>query len=136
MNYEELINILLPLILTAMGAIFTMLGTEIAIKVKKFLDSKEKRSIAEATVKYVEQIGKALGSDEKFALAKKTIVEELNNAGIKVTELELTVLIEATVNGFKKEYAKEDIITEELQAIVEAPIMINEAILDEPVGTE
>lgn len=108
MNTTELISALLPLILSALGVILAAFGTQIAKYVKKFFDSKDKRAIAEATVKYVEQVGKALGSEEKFAKAKETIVQQLNNEGIPFTDLELEVLIEAAVNGFKKEYAKVD----------------------------
>lgn len=116
MENSELLNALMPLILSAAGIILTAIGTWLARKVKVFLDSKEKRSIAEATVKYVEQIGKALGSDEKFAKAKEAIVQQLNNEGIAFTDLELEVLIEATVNGFKKEYAKVDVpVVEEVK---------------------
>ena len=33
--------------------------------------------------------------------AKENILEQLNDKGIKITELELQMLIECTVNGFK-----------------------------------
>lgn len=125
----ELLNALLPLVLSALGVILAALGNYLAKQVKKFLDSKEKRSIAEATVKYVEQVGKALGSDEKFAKAKETIVQQLNNEGISFTDLELEVLIESVVNGFKKEYDKVD------EPKVEEVKPIEEEVL-EAVGSE
>lgn len=121
MNYNELISALLPLILSALGVILAAFGTQIAKYVKKFFDSKDKRAIAEATVRYVEQVGKALGSEEKFAKAKETIVQQLNNEGIAFTDLELEVLIEAAVNGFKKEYAKTDEVKVEETPIPEGP---------------
>ena len=105
MDYQELINALMPLVLSAAGIIFSGLGTYLALQVKKFLDTREKRALAEVSVKYVEQVGKLLGSEEKFDMALKTLSEQLQNTGINFTEVELKVLIEAAVNGFKKEYS-------------------------------
>lgn len=122
MDWKELFNALLPLILSAMGVVFTAVGTYLALQVKKFLDTKEKRSLAEVTVKYVEQVGKVMGSDEKFKLAKETLIQELNNQGITFTEVELEVLIESVVNGFKKEYAKVDEPKKEEVKIDEQPL--------------
>lgn len=128
MDYTEILNALLPLVLSAAGIVLTGVGTYLAMQVKKFLDTREKRAIAETTVAYVEQIGKLLGSEEKFDLALETITQELNNAGINFTEVELKVLIEAAVNGFKKEYSVFD----------EKPIedVVAKSVLEEPVGSE
>lgn len=104
MDWNELFNALMPMIISAAGVILTALGSYLAVQVKKFLDTGEKRAMAEVTVKYVEQVGKLMGSEEKLKLAMDTMIENLNNAGIKFTELELRVLIESAVNGFKKEY--------------------------------
>lgn len=124
MDYTEIINALLPLVLSAAGIIFTALGTYLAMQVKKFLDTREKRALAEVSVKYVEQVGKLLGSEEKFDLALKTLSEQLQNTGINFTEVELKVLIEAAVNGFKKEYSIFD------------EASLDEIPLEEPVGSE
>lgn len=127
MDYVEIINLLIPVIITALGGVLTLLGTELAIRVKKYLDTKEKREIAEMIAGYVGQTGKALTNTEKFNLAKKTLIEKLNKEGLKFTELELTMLIEAAVHGFKTEYAK--VIEEEIKAIAQEPILA-------PVETE
>lgn len=128
MDYTEILNALLPLVLSAAGIIFTALGTYLAMQVKKFLDTREKRALAEVSVKYVEQVGKLLGSEEKFDMALKTLSEQLQNTGINFTEVELKVLIEAAVNGFKKEYSVFD----------EKPIedVVAKSVLEEPVGSE
>ena len=108
MDANNLMTSLLPLILSASGVVLAAVGAWLAKQVKKFLDNKDKRAIAETTVKYIEMVGKTLGGDEKFAKAKETLIQQLNNEGIPFTDLELEVLIEATVQGFKKEYAKVD----------------------------
>lgn len=114
MEWNDVLNALMPLAISAMGIVFTAIGTWAAMQAKKFLDTREKRALAEVTVKYVEQVGKLLGSEEKLGLALQTLTQELENAGIKFTEVELRVLIEAAVNGFKKEYA---VIDEPLESV-------------------
>ena len=50
----------------------------------------------------MEQIYKDLDGATKLEKAKDNILAQLNEKGISISELELDVLIEATVNGFKK----------------------------------
>lgn len=45
---------------------------------------------------------KDLDGAAKFEAAQKEIVEQLNEKGIKITDLELKVMIEAAVNGLKE----------------------------------
>lgn len=112
---SELINILMPYILSALGAILAYVGAYLGVKVKDLLDTKQKRFIVEQTVKYVEQVGKALGSDEKLALAKQKSIEWINTKGLSVSEIELDILIEAFVNDFFAHYYPEK--EEELESV-------------------
>ena len=42
-----------------------------------------------------------LNSEEKFNMAKNTALTWLNGKGIKLTDAEITILIESAVNGLK-----------------------------------
>lgn len=105
---NELINALMPYIISAAATILAAAGAYVGAKFKDFLDTKQKRDIVEATVKYVEQVGKALGSKEKLELAKEKALNWLQSKGLSISDIELDILIEAFVNDFKKEYGAKD----------------------------
>ena len=103
---NELMTELQPIIMNAAVVILTAVGSYVGLKVKTFIkekaDTETKRKVVETTCKYVEQLYKDLDGAEKLEKAKDNILEQLNEKGITIMELELDVLIEATVNGFKK----------------------------------
>ena len=68
---HELLLELQPHIISIAVTLLSAFAGWLGIKVKAFLDTKEKREIVEATVMYVEQVGRSLGSHEKLELAKK-----------------------------------------------------------------
>ena len=104
MDYNALMNELMPSIISMAVTVLTVLGGYLGMKLKEILNTKQKRDIVEATVKYVEQVGKSLGSEEKLELAKKKALEWLNSKGLTVSEVELEILIEAFVNDFFGHY--------------------------------
>lgn len=61
----------------------------LGVKLAKILDTKEKREIVEATVKYVEQVAKSVGLDAegKKALAVAKASEWLADKGLPVSEV-------------------------------------------------
>ena len=89
---NELLDLLKPSLLEIAGVLLSAFAGWLGFQVKAWLDTKQKRAIVEATVKYVEQVGRSLGSEEKFALAKKKALEWLNAKGFKVVDVELEVL--------------------------------------------
>lgn len=101
---SELFNALMPYFISALATILTAIGAWLGTKVKGLLDTKEKKDIVEATVKYVEQVGKTLGSEEKLNLAKQKALQWFESKGLKVSEIELEILIEAFVNDFYSHY--------------------------------
>lgn len=105
---QELINALMPYLFAALGTILTTVGAWLGSKVGQYVDSKknsaELRNIVSATVKYVEQVGKALGSAEKLAEAKAKALQWASEKGLSVSEVELEILIEAFVNEFYGKY--------------------------------
>lgn len=97
---HELLLELQPHIISIAVTLISALAGWLGLKVKAFLDTQEKRDIVEATVMYVEQVGKTLGGDEKLALAKERALEWINTKGFKVSEIELEILIESAVQNF------------------------------------
>lgn len=102
---DEIMLELQPLIVNAAVVIITTVataaGTWVHSWIKKKVDTEEKKKVVETTVKYVNQVYKDLNGDEKLQKAQEAIVEQLNEKGVKITELELRVMVEAAVNTFK-----------------------------------
>ena len=107
---QELINALLPYILSALGTALTALAAWLGSKIGRYIDAQKEskliREIIAKTVQYVEQVGKSLGSQEKFELAKQKAVEWANSKGLQVSEVELEILIEAFVNELYGHYTE------------------------------
>lgn len=101
---QNIIEQLTPSLLEIAGILLSALAAWLGLQLKLWLDTQQKRTIAESSVKYVEQVAKALGSDEKLALAKETVIARLSALNIKITDIELTVLIEAAVQNFTEHY--------------------------------
>ena len=104
---QNLIEQLTPSLLEIAGILLSALATWIAVQLKAWLDTQQKRAIVESTVKYVEQVGKALGSEEKLALAKERAIARLNALHIKIGNEELETLIESFVLAFQANYKVE-----------------------------
>lgn len=124
MELNELLNAIMPYILSALATVIASVGAYLGLKVKEYLDTKEKKEIVEQTIKYVEQVGKVLGSKEKKELALQKASEWLELKGLKVSEVELDILIEAFVNDF---YGHSTLFQKEPPiAPIEQEIYINE----------
>lgn len=139
MDNLELLNAIMPFILSAVATVLASIGAYLGLKVKDLLDTKQKKEIVEKTIQYVEQVGKVLGSAEKKALAMQKASEWIETKGIKVSEVELDILIESFVNdfyshsslfaNFDEEEVKENVLTED-------DLEVTEEVLEESVGTE
>jgi|GEM_PF-2712867 len=121
MNTNELINALMPYIISAAATILAAVGAYLGAKVKEILDTKQKRDIVEATVKYVDQVAKNLGltSEEKKELAIERALEWVKTKGINISEIELDILIEAFVNDFSKNYKVDPVVVPEVVEVAE-----------------
>ena len=104
MTFAEFFVEIQPALFSIATAILTFIAGYLGKKAKEFLDTKEKRAIVESTVMFVEQVGKALGSEEKFALAKEKALALAEEKGVKIGETELEILIEAFVQKFFYHY--------------------------------
>ena len=96
---------IIALLVTVFGGIFTFLGAMIKKKYTEVVNDSAKKEVVDATVKYVEQACstcKKMTSEKKKNMAKEKAIEWLNEKGIKISDTELDILIEASVNGLKK----------------------------------
>ena len=86
--------------------IVTALAGYLALAVKslatKYLDNKTKKDVAATVVKAVEQIFKDLHGEEKLQKAIEYMADMLTSKGIKASEAEMVVLLEAAVGEFNK----------------------------------
>lgn len=91
---KTIITDIAPVVLATIG---TFLIGIIKAKYSEYVNTDTKKEIAMLTVRYVEQVFKTLHGTEKLNKAKSTFVKMLNDKGIKVTDDEVTMLIEAAV---------------------------------------
>ena len=96
---------LLALLVAIIGYLAKIAGTQVqrvsdkyAIKAK--LDAN--KTIVDLSVKYVQQVFKDADGETKYNEAKNKALEIMSEKGIKITDAELNMLIEASVANFKK----------------------------------
>lgn len=114
---NELMTQLQPVIISICVTILTAIASYVGMKVKHLFEEKvnteTKLKVVETTCKYVDQVYKDIHGREKFETAKDAIVDQLNKKGIEITDLELEVMIESVVKGFKDGFS---------QGVIEEPI--------------
>lgn len=90
----------LPAIVSLLAAAAAFVGAQLKRLYEKYINDKTKQSVARTCVKAVEQLYHDLGGPEKLEKAKASAVEMLNEKGIPITDLELSMLIESAVSEF------------------------------------
>lgn len=102
---NELMTELQPVIINAAVVVFTTVASYVGMKIKNIykekVDTETKKKVVETTCRYINQLYNNLDGSQKLEKAKENIVDQLNEKGISITELELDVLIESTINSFK-----------------------------------
>lgn len=98
---EILQNYLFEILATIITALASFIGISIKNAYTKYVNTKTKKEIVKDTVNYVEQIYKDIHGAEKLEKAKEKALEWLNEKGIKISDIELEILIESAVNGLK-----------------------------------
>lgn len=101
MSKEEIFGAyVLPAIVSLLAAAAAFVGAQIKKLYEKYINDKTKQSVVRTCVKAVEQLYHDLGGPEKLKKAKASAVEMLNEKGIPITDLELSMLIESAVSEF------------------------------------
>ena len=90
----------LTILYAVITAIAGYIGVTLKALYKKYINDKTKRDVCRTVVKAVEQLYRDIGGKAKFAKAKQSISDMLAEKGITITELEMTMLIEAAVAEF------------------------------------
>ena len=107
---ENLLTEMMPTIIELLGMVLTAVAVYVGATIKKYFNEKinteTKRKVVETTCRYVNQIFADLEGPAKLEKAKENILAQLNEKGVPITDLELEVLIESTVNGFKESVNK------------------------------
>ena len=101
MSKEEIFGAyVLPAIVSLLAAAAAFAGNQLKRLYEKYVNDKTKQSVVRTCVKAVEQLYHDLGGPEKLEKAKASAVEMLNEKGIPITDLELSMLIESAVSEF------------------------------------
>ena len=107
--------------ITILYTILTALAGYIGIWVKslytKYINDKTKQDVVKTCVSAVEQLYKDLHGEEKYNKVVESVSEMLMEKGITITELELKMLIEASVGEFNKVFNSTPAITESKDAV-------------------
>ena len=107
MSKEEIFGAyVLPAIVSLLAAAAAFAGNQIKRLYEKYINDKTKQSVVRTCVKAVEQLYHDLGGPEKLEKAKASAVEMLNEKGIPITDLELSMLIESAVSEFNYGFAQ------------------------------
>lgn len=102
-------------ILTAAGA---LIGAAISKAYRKWVNTREKKELAKIAVTAVEQIYQNLHGEEKFAKAYEALSEMLEEHGIKITSLEIKMLIEAAVGEANKAFERANAAADEAEELL------------------
>lgn len=92
---KDIIMQIIPIVLATVG---TFLIGLIKAKYSQYVNTDTKKEIAMLTVRYVEQVFKTLHGEEKLDKAKSAFVKMLNEKGIKISDDEINMLLEAAVH--------------------------------------
>lgn len=106
---NELLQAITPILLALLVAIIGYLAKIAGIQVQRVADKyaiKAKldanKTIVDLAVKYVQQVFNEADNKTKYNEAKNKALEILFEKGIKITDAELNMLIEASVANFKQ----------------------------------
>ena len=101
MTHQEIfVTYALPVIVAALTAFAGFIGTQVKKLYEKYINDKTKEAVVRTCVKAAEQLYHDLGGPEKLKKAQEGAVEMLNEKGIPITDLELSMLIESAVSEF------------------------------------
>lgn len=89
---------------TVITAIAGYLGIVFKNLYTKYVNDKTKKDVVRTCVEAVEQIYKDLHGEEKFNVAVQHVSEMLDEKGIKISDLEIMMLIEAAVGEFNEAF--------------------------------
>ena len=106
MNWMELLNNALSIIIPALATLLAGWFAIIGAKMKQAYDSKVKdettKQVIDDVVKFVQQVYKDLDGQSKLQKAIEQASQILAGKGIEISETEINMLIESAVYGLKQ----------------------------------
>ena len=99
---NQFIQILLPVLATAITALFTYIGTALKKAYEEKINNETAKTVVTDAVKFVEQVYTDLSGKEKLEKATAQVSEILQSKGIKITPAEINMLIESAVYGLNE----------------------------------
>lgn len=101
-------EIVIKIVIPCLSAFFIALASVLATQLKRILteriNTSEKRDVVEVCVKAAEQIYSDLNGTEKLNKVKRNTIQILETKGIKISALELDMLIESVVAAFNNKF--------------------------------
>lgn len=94
---NQFIQILLPILATALTGLFTYIGTALKKAYEEKINNETAKAVVTDAVKFVEQVYNDLSGKEKLEKATEQVSEVLQSKGIKITPAEINMLIESAV---------------------------------------
>lgn len=106
MDWNDVINQLMPTIITVLCTILTAVGTYIGNSIKnayvKRANTETAKAVVNDVVKFVQQVYVDLDGPTKYKKALTEASAILQGKGINITETEINMLIESAVYGIKQ----------------------------------
>ena len=99
---NQLIQILLPILATFLTGLFTYIGTRLKNAYEQKVNTETARVVVENAVRFVEQVYKDLHGKEKLEKAVEQVSQVLASKGINLSEAEINMLIESAVYGLNE----------------------------------
>ena len=99
---NQLIQILLPVLATFLTGLFTYIGTRLKNAYEQKVNTETAKVVVENAVRFVEQVYKDLHGKEKLEKAVEQVSQILASKGINLSEAEINMLIESAVYGLNE----------------------------------
>ncbi len=94
---EQLMVYLIPILGTAITAIFGVVGTKVQAYLSTKSNADEIANAIESTIKFIEQKYSELDGEAKLTKATETVSEWLTEKNISISPVELEIMIESAV---------------------------------------
>ena len=99
---NQLIQILLPVLATFLTGLFTYIGTRLKNAYEQKVNTETAKVVVENAVRFVEQVYKDLHGKEKLEKAGEQVSQILASQGINLSDAEINMLIESAVYGLNE----------------------------------
>lgn len=114
---NQLIDILLPILATFLTGLFTYLGTKLKAAYEQKVQTETAETVIKNVVKFIQQTCKDLDGEAKLKKAISEASTILASKGIELTDTEINMLIESAVYGLKEGLKSEEVVLEEPKVV-------------------